>query len=36
LQDDTLKAWAGKTENVPKAQEALFKRAKANSEATKA
>ncbi|KAJ1431772.1 Fructose-bisphosphate aldolase, class-I [Sesbania bispinosa] len=34
LQQSTLKAWAGKEENVKKAQEALLTRAKANSEAT--
>lgn len=34
LQASTLKAWAGKEENVKKAQEALFVRCKANSEAT--
>ncbi|KAK7275940.1 hypothetical protein RIF29_17067 [Crotalaria pallida] len=34
LQQSTLKAWAGKEENVKKAQDALLTRAKANSEAT--
>ncbi|KAK3405845.1 hypothetical protein EUGRSUZ_K02073 [Eucalyptus grandis] len=34
LQQSTLKSWAGKEENVPKAQAALFTRCKANSEAT--
>lgn len=34
LQDSTLKAWLGKPENVKKAQEALYIRAKSNSEAT--
>lgn len=34
LQQSTLKAWAGKEENVKKAQAALLTRAKANSEAT--
>ncbi|XAR64634.1 Fructose-bisphosphate aldolase [Bertholletia excelsa] len=34
LQQSTLKAWAGKEENVKKAQEAFLARAKANSEAT--
>lgn len=31
LQDQALKAWAGKEENVKKAQDALFKRAKLNA-----
>ncbi|KAG7027222.1 Fructose-bisphosphate aldolase 2, cytoplasmic [Cucurbita argyrosperma subsp. argyrosperma] len=34
LQQSTLKAWAGKDENIPKAQDALLVRCKANSEAT--
>lgn len=34
LQSSTLKAWGGKKENVKAGQEALFKRAKANGEAT--
>jgi len=34
LQQSTLKAWAGKEENVKKAQEAFLTRCKANSEAT--
>ncbi|CAN6571064.1 unnamed protein product [Malus baccata var. baccata] len=34
LQQNTLKAWAGKEENIPKAHVALLIRAKANSEAT--
>ncbi|CAH9099419.1 unnamed protein product [Cuscuta europaea] len=34
LQQSTLKAWAGKEENVKKAQEAFLARCKANSEAT--
>ncbi|KAI5435336.1 hypothetical protein KIW84_021950 [Lathyrus oleraceus] len=34
LQQSTLKAWGGKTENVKAAQDALLTRAKANSEAT--
>ncbi|XP_047325868.1 fructose-bisphosphate aldolase 6, cytosolic-like [Impatiens glandulifera] len=34
LQQSTLKAWAGKEENIPKAQAALLARCKANSEAT--
>ncbi|XP_021743337.1 fructose-bisphosphate aldolase, cytoplasmic isozyme-like [Chenopodium quinoa] len=34
LQQSTLKAWSGKEENVPKAQEVFLARAKANSEAT--
>ena len=34
LQQSTLKAWAGKDENIPKAQAALLTRCKANSEAT--
>nr|GMD88147.1 fructose-bisphosphate aldolase 6, cytosolic [Ipomoea batatas] len=34
LQQSTLKAWAGKEENVKKAQDALLARCKANSEAT--
>lgn len=34
LQQSTLKAWAGKTDNIPKAQTALLTRCKANSEAT--
>lgn len=34
LQQSTLKAWAGKEENIGKAQAALLTRAKANSEAT--
>lgn len=34
LQQSTLKAWAGKEENVKAAQEAFLTRAKANSEAT--
>ncbi|KAI3746334.1 hypothetical protein L6452_08762 [Arctium lappa] len=34
LQQSTLKAWAGKDENVKKAQEAFLARCKANSEAT--
>eukprot|EP01035_Chromulina_nebulosa_P018351 gene18351-24044_t len=33
LQQSTLKAWNGKTENVPAAQKALLARAQANSEA---
>ena len=33
LQASTIKAWAGKEENVAAAQEVLFKRAKANGEA---
>jgi fructose-bisphosphate aldolase class I len=36
LQDDALKAWAGKTENVPAGQKALAHRSKANSLATSA
>ncbi|XVE76023.1 hypothetical protein DITRI_Ditri12bG0139700 [Diplodiscus trichospermus] len=34
LQQSTLKAWAGKKENVKKAQDAFLVRCKANSEAT--
>jgi len=34
LQQSTLKAWGGKDENIPKAQEALLVRCKANSQAT--
>ncbi|VFQ88048.1 unnamed protein product [Cuscuta campestris] len=34
LQQSTLKAWAGKEENVKKAQEVFLTRCKANSEAT--
>ncbi|KAJ1382037.1 Fructose-bisphosphate aldolase, class-I [Sesbania bispinosa] len=34
LQQSTLKAWAGKEENIPKAQAALLTRCKANSQAT--
>lgn len=34
LQDDALKAWGGKHENVKAGQDALFKRAKLNSLAT--
>ncbi|KAF2307592.1 hypothetical protein GH714_029974 [Hevea brasiliensis] len=34
LQQSTLKAWAGKEENVKKAQDAFLVRCKANSEAT--
>ncbi|XP_061368709.1 fructose-bisphosphate aldolase 6, cytosolic-like [Gastrolobium bilobum] len=34
LQQSTLKAWAGKDENIPKAQAALLTRCKANSNAT--
>ncbi|KAF7818747.1 fructose-bisphosphate aldolase 6, cytosolic-like [Senna tora] len=34
LQQSTIKAWAGKAENIPKAQAALLTRCKANSEAT--
>ncbi|XP_057720582.1 fructose-bisphosphate aldolase 6, cytosolic [Arachis stenosperma] len=34
LQQSTLKAWAGKDENIKKAQGALFTRCKANSQAT--
>ncbi|XP_027365692.1 fructose-bisphosphate aldolase 6, cytosolic-like [Abrus precatorius] len=34
LQQSTIKAWAGKNENIPKAQAALLTRCKANSEAT--
>ncbi|KAL3536150.1 hypothetical protein ACH5RR_004611 [Cinchona calisaya] len=34
LQQSTLKAWAGKEENIPKAQAALLARCKANSDAT--
>ncbi|KAJ9187092.1 hypothetical protein P3X46_002588 [Hevea brasiliensis] len=34
LQQSTLKTWAGKKENVEKAQEAFLARCKANSEAT--
>ncbi|XP_015951473.1 fructose-bisphosphate aldolase 8, cytosolic [Arachis duranensis] len=34
LQQSTLKAWAGKAENIPKAQAALLTRCKANSQAT--
>ncbi|KAL8516855.1 hypothetical protein ACS0TY_015204 [Phlomoides rotata] len=34
LQQSTLKAWAGKEENIGKAQAALLARCKANSEAT--
>jgi fructose-bisphosphate aldolase class I len=34
LQSSTLKAWAGKDENIQKAQAAFFTRCKANSEAT--
>ncbi|KAK4743263.1 hypothetical protein SAY87_001264 [Trapa incisa] len=34
LQQSTLKAWAGKEENVPKAKKAFFARCKANSQAT--
>ncbi|KAJ4867223.1 Aldolase superfamily protein [Raphanus sativus] len=34
LQQSTLKTWAGKEENVKAAQEALYVRCKANSEAT--
>ncbi|KAL0928881.1 hypothetical protein M5K25_000809 [Dendrobium thyrsiflorum] len=34
LQQSTLKAWAGKEENVKKAQDAFLSRCKANSEAT--
>jgi len=33
LQQSTLKAWAGKPENIPAAQKALLARAQANSEA---
>ncbi len=33
LQNTVLKTWQGKPENVGKAQEALLKRAKANSDA---
>jgi fructose-bisphosphate aldolase class I len=33
LQQSTLKAWEGKTENIPAAQKALLARAQANSEA---
>jgi fructose-bisphosphate aldolase class I len=35
LQSSTLKAWAGKAENIPKAMEALHARIVANSQATK-
>lgn len=35
LQDDALKAWGGKLENVKAGQDALFKRAKLNSLATR-
>ena len=35
LQNTVLKTWQGKAENVPKAQEALLIRAKANSDAQK-
>ncbi|KAI9122059.1 hypothetical protein K1719_006748 [Acacia pycnantha] len=34
LQQSTLKAWAGKDENIPKSQAALLTRCKANSQAT--
>ena len=34
LQSSCLKAWSGKPENVPAAQEALLARARANSEAS--
>ncbi|KAI4378683.1 hypothetical protein MLD38_016127 [Melastoma candidum] len=34
LQQSTLKTWAGKKENIPKAQAAFLTRCKANSEAT--
>jgi fructose-bisphosphate aldolase class I len=34
LQQSTLKAWAGKDDNIPKAQAAFLARAKANSDAT--
>lgn len=34
LQQSTLKTWAGKKDNVAKAQEAFLARCKANSEAT--
>lgn len=34
LQSSTLKTWAGKKENVEKAQQVFLKRCKANSEAT--
>ncbi|KAJ7960988.1 Fructose-bisphosphate aldolase [Quillaja saponaria] len=34
LQQSTLKTWAGKKENIEKAQEAFLSRCKANSEAT--
>merc|ERR1712205_283371 len=33
LQNTVLKTWQGKTDNVKRAQEALIKRAKANSQA---
>ena len=36
LQQDALKAWAGKSENINATQDALFSRAKANSLATTA
>ncbi|CAI9093927.1 OLC1v1029536C1 [Oldenlandia corymbosa var. corymbosa] len=35
LQQSTLKAWAGKEEKIKKAQDALFARCKANSDATR-
>lgn len=35
LQSSTLKAWAGKAENIPNAMEALHARIVANSQATK-
>jgi len=34
LQQSTLKAWGGKTDNIPKAQAALLARAQANGEAS--
>lgn len=34
LQQSTLKTWAGKKDNIAKAQEAFLARCKANSEAT--
>ena len=34
LQQSTLKAWGGKTDNIPAAQKALLARAQANSEAS--
>jgi len=34
LQNSCLKVWAGKKENVKKAQEAFLERAKANAEAS--